>query len=197
MGFDGMLKGRIAPRLRELGFKGSGAVYLLPDEELWVQLGFQKARGNTADEQRATVNLSVVPKAEWERVREWYPRFPARPKPGTEYVGSPRSPERIGQVMPGEQGDHWWSFRSDDPAGGERAAEELLAAIVEHGLPWLRAEADRVRAEPAAGWPAAATGGGPQGSGGGSGEGSGGRPGEGTGEGSVEGRGDGSGEGPR
>jgi hypothetical protein len=38
-----MLQSTIAPRLRALGFKGSGQVFELPDERFWALVGFQKS----------------------------------------------------------------------------------------------------------------------------------------------------------
>ncbi len=46
--YASMLREQIAPRLRALGFQGSGGVYRLPDEREWRQLGFQKDRYSTA-----------------------------------------------------------------------------------------------------------------------------------------------------
>jgi hypothetical protein len=39
-----MLRTEIAPRLRVLGFKGSGNSYVLPDDDRWLLVGFQKNR---------------------------------------------------------------------------------------------------------------------------------------------------------
>jgi Domain of unknown function (DUF4304) len=40
--FTMMVKEQIAPALRELGFKGSGQRFTLPDDEHWALIGLQK-----------------------------------------------------------------------------------------------------------------------------------------------------------
>ncbi|MER8046958.1 DUF4304 domain-containing protein [Streptomyces sp. NPDC094032] len=142
MAFDTLLRERIGPRLRELGLAGSGPTWLLPDETRWVQLGFQKSRGNTADRQRVTVNLSVIGKDAWERARAEVPRWPARPKPNATYALPGLPPAvRIAELMPGPEGDLWWEFPGDGDGDGEATADALCAAIADYALPWLRARA--------------------------------------------------------
>jgi uncharacterized protein DUF4304 len=63
-----MLRTHNAPRLRGLGFMGSGATYVLPDDARWLLLGFQQ-RNIRADCVRFTVNLSVADKETWDSAR--------------------------------------------------------------------------------------------------------------------------------
>jgi len=61
--FNAMLRDQIAPRLRALGFTGSGHQYVWPAAEHWASLGFQKSRRGTGTELEFTVNVSVVGRA--------------------------------------------------------------------------------------------------------------------------------------
>src|SRR4051794_39668628 len=58
--FNVLLRSVVAPGLRKHGFRGTGQSYLLPDERMWVQVGFQKSRSSTAAALRFTVNLGVA-----------------------------------------------------------------------------------------------------------------------------------------
>ncbi|HZG03318.1 MAG TPA: DUF4304 domain-containing protein [Streptomyces sp.] len=144
--YDHAVRARIAPFLRGLGFRGSGARYALPSDTVWAQLGLQRSRGNSADEVAFTVNVSVIGRAEWERACAQSPRLlagrpgrpgPARPSPNVHHaVGET---VRIGSLMPGGR-DVWWSFRSGpEPAGelAEPVVAEVCAAIGDHALPHL------------------------------------------------------------
>jgi hypothetical protein len=57
--YAAMHRNDIAPRLRELGFKGSAGTYVLPDEESWRVVAFQKDRYSTRDWVHFTVNPLV------------------------------------------------------------------------------------------------------------------------------------------
>lgn len=39
-----MLRNNLAPALRALGFKGSGQIYTLPDEDCWALVGIQRSQ---------------------------------------------------------------------------------------------------------------------------------------------------------
>jgi hypothetical protein len=68
--FQQALSREWAHLLRELGFKGSGRVYVLPDENDWVMLGFQSSNASSAEGVKFTINPLVVGKAEWVEARE-------------------------------------------------------------------------------------------------------------------------------
>lgn len=129
--FTRMLRDEIAPRLREVGLKGSGQKYRLPDPDVYRLLGFQKDKWSTAEEVGFTVNLSVIDRADWERYREdWMPDVPG---PTESWVVGRQ--ERLGMLMP-DPHDRWWRLRSGEPTSS--LAAEVVAAIVDHGLPELR-----------------------------------------------------------
>jgi hypothetical protein len=135
--YAAMLREQVAPRLRALGFLGSGSAYRLPDEAVWRRLGFQKDRYSTAEAVRFTVNLSVADKARWAAARVREPWIGARPSGNTRYALPAETfrAVRIGQLMPGRR-DTWWEV----VAGRDttRLAAEVAAAIAAYALPWLR-----------------------------------------------------------
>ena len=67
--FRAMVRDQVAPALRDLGFKGSGQVYLLPSETHWAMLSFQKSASSDAASVRFAVNFDVTTKQEWEHRR--------------------------------------------------------------------------------------------------------------------------------
>jgi hypothetical protein len=127
-----MLREQVGPRLRELGFRGSGGSYLLPDDRWWALIGFQKDRYSDARLVRFTVNVAAADKAVWAAARNREPWLPARPSGNTNYpVGECI---RIGQVLP-TRVDTWWAV----PAGAatQALADEVVGVIRDHALPWI------------------------------------------------------------
>ena len=64
--FARMVRDILAPGLRDLGFKGSAAQYLLPSEDHWVGLGIQRWYTGDSTKVHFTINLSVVKKTTWD-----------------------------------------------------------------------------------------------------------------------------------
>lgn len=109
-----MLKETISPGLRSLGFTGSGGRYLLPSETHWARIGFQKSAYGPEQQVRFTFNISVVSKADWQRIRANYDKLANLEKPSPTVGHGPRGTfhwERIGLLMP-EQRDLWWNVDS-------------------------------------------------------------------------------------
>lgn len=140
--FGAMLREHVAPRLRVLGFQGSGQSYTLPDERCYALLGFQKSKANTADKVLFTVNLSVVNKAAWAESER--PRTGTRPTANISY-GDPVWWQRIGTFLPGN-GDNWWTLADDSDV--RSVAQEVLRAIEGAALPAMVAEMERQGEEP-------------------------------------------------
>ena len=63
--FATLLRVRIAPKLRELGFRGSGRWFNLREESSIGQLRFQKSRFSDRTHVDFTVDLAI-PDADWE-----------------------------------------------------------------------------------------------------------------------------------
>ena len=131
-----MLRDELAPRLRQLGFKGSGQAFSLPDVERWITIGFQKSAWSDADSVRFTVNVTVANKAEWERMRQERTHLPAKPAPNRFY-GSFVWQKRIGHLLPGGE-DQWWEVASDS-SEAPKVAAAVAAAIRDHVLPAIHA----------------------------------------------------------
>lgn len=133
--FKEVLTSRWAPLLRAEGFKGSGKVYVLPDERDWVMLGFQSSTSSSAAGVKFTINLLVAGKAPYEAARERASYLSARPSPNV--LGGPyRYLQRVGQLTHGA--DHWWWLRAGENA--EPVIEEIIQVLAEIAIPKLRAE---------------------------------------------------------
>ena len=133
--YDWMMKSQIAPRLRALGFKGSGQSYELPSPDHWVMLGFQKSQWSDAADVRFTVNVLVVSRELWDEQRKERAYLPARPTANRlwgEFVWQ----RRIGRLLPAGE-DIWWEVKPGMPT--EQVADIVLRAVEDHALPAVRA----------------------------------------------------------
>jgi uncharacterized protein DUF4304 len=63
--FKAWTKDALAPALRGMGFRGSGQVFTLPDEECWALLGIQKSTSSTSELLKFTLNFSVANRHLW------------------------------------------------------------------------------------------------------------------------------------
>ena len=133
--FAVMLRSQITPRLRTLGFEGSGPSFVLPDEVRWLILAFQKDRSIRADCVRFTVNLTVADKQAWSDARRYEPSLPVRPSGNVHYVLGEAKVIRLGNLMPPRGTDRWWDVGPTRPSGP--AARRVLNAIERLALPWF------------------------------------------------------------
>ncbi|MCC9311205.1 DUF4304 domain-containing protein [Kitasatospora sp. RB6PN24] len=132
-----MMRDRVAPRLRELGWKGSGQRFELPDPRAWVQLGFQSSRSNSASSLKFTINISVIDRQAWGAHQAEHPGLPAQPNPSTHY-GPQFSPVRIGHLLAARQ-DTWWHISAAQPVDRViRAANGVVASISDYAMPEIR-----------------------------------------------------------
>ena len=90
--YEALLRDGLGPRLRALGFRGSGTAFRWPREGWLVQLGVQRSRDSTRQRVLFTINLSAVPVVRWEQARAADPRLPKVPSanvcygPGSDVV---------------------------------------------------------------------------------------------------------------
>lgn len=126
-----LLREHVGPRLRALGFKGSGASWTADRPGWLVSLGFQRSVHGTALDTEFTVNVAVASIEGWNARRQAEPYLPVRPAPNTRY-GPSVWHRRIGALQPGGQ-DRWWAITPR--TGLASLAGEVTAAIADHALP--------------------------------------------------------------
>jgi hypothetical protein len=136
-----MLRTEIAPRLRALGFKGSGSSYVLPTDDRWLIVAFQKDSYSRADCVRFTVNLTVANKRAWAEARIETPSLPLRPSGNAHYIEAEHVVIRLGNLMPPDGQDRWWEVGPRRPSGP--SARRVIKAIERLALPWFRTGAAR------------------------------------------------------
>ena len=126
-----LMRVHLGPRLRALGFKGSGASWTRDRAGFLVCLGVQRSVYGDRGVSEFTVNVTAVSIDAWKALRGERPYLPARPAANTRY-GPVVWQRRIGLLMP-EGLDRWWTITStsDLPA----LAEDVADAIAEHVLP--------------------------------------------------------------
>jgi Domain of unknown function (DUF4304) len=135
-----MLRSEVAPRLSELGFKGSGQSYMLADEDAWVLIGFQKFTRSTANEVDFTINVTVASKAVWSEMRRER-KLPEKPSANTFY-GTFAWQQRIATLMDADN-DVTWSVRAGQPT--EPVTEDVVRAIEMYGLPAIESKLTELR----------------------------------------------------
>ena len=136
-----MMKEDVAPRLRELGFKGSGQRFELPSEDFWALIGFQKSQWGSKEEVSFTVNITVASRRRWDEARQTRPYLGERPAPNSLYTAPKLAMQdyiwqsRIGFLLPAGT-DWWWEL---DPATDTRQlADDVVSAIRDYALPAMR-----------------------------------------------------------
>jgi len=134
--YAALMKDTLAPALRALGLRGSGGRFSLPSDTHWALLGFQRSVWDDRDEIQLTVNLTVLGRAAWASEVAGNPWQAARPNPNHEY-GTLASQTRLGLLLPGGT-DTWWTVRADEPT--DTVTDDVLAAIRDVGIPWLRTQ---------------------------------------------------------
>ena len=128
-----MMREQVAPRLRTLGFKGSGQHFALASDTHWALLGFQRSAWGDSKEGRFTINLTVVSKDAWEASRADRPHRGASPAHNA-FEGVPAWEERIGMLV--DQTDLWWWVRAGEPT--QVVAAEVVEVVEDYALPEMR-----------------------------------------------------------
>ena len=137
--FATMLRERIAPALRELGFRGSAQNYALPTTTHWALLGFQRSKWSDSRRVSFTINVTVVAREAWAHAyaqREWIGMRPTAIADHGPRSGIPTYwHERVGSLLP-QQRDRWWDLDSDGDLN--TITTEVIAAIRDFVLPAMR-----------------------------------------------------------
>ncbi|WP_034263777.1 DUF4304 domain-containing protein [Actinospica robiniae] len=133
-GYTAMMRSRVRPELKRLGFTGSGKTFTLPSPDHYATLSFQQSRGNSWTLATFTANLSVISHAEWSATQPAVSEPADGPDPDCGYgVGWS---ERLGEVS--HHGyDYWWSVWAGFPT--DDVADDLIVAIRDHALPAMLA----------------------------------------------------------
>lgn len=128
----------ISPDMKKLGFAGSGSIFELWNEKIWLLLGIQKSTSGVPGRLRITINLAAVLKEEWDSLLRSGAKYSARPNPNLVY-GKKVWHSRIGKLMPGGQ-DCWWNVTGEsDP---DDLASSIVCAVESYALPALREQGD-------------------------------------------------------
>jgi uncharacterized protein DUF4304 len=136
-----MLRDRIAPGLRELGFRGSGQNFSLPSETHWALLGFQRSAWSDSRHLKFTVNATVVRRTSWQKGYEEFSYISEHPSASLGLIGTTAEAiegywwTRIGQLMPGGK-DHWWDIGANVDL--PELADEVVTSIRDFMLPAMR-----------------------------------------------------------
>lgn len=135
--FEEMVKSRIAPALRDLGMRGSGQKFRLPNENGdYALLGFQKDSwdGRT----RFTANVAFYSGRGWQEARDRHGWLPAEPTASSTYAVEPDLQgwsERVGFLMDPPH-DHWWTIQTEGDV--PVVADHVIAVVRDAVLPQLR-----------------------------------------------------------
>jgi hypothetical protein len=138
-----MVRDHLSPRLRALGFKGSGGAYQWPSESHWIIIGVQASQFSSAEGVKFTLNCQVVRRDVWEQARQDYSYVGTKPSPNT-IAGSFVWHRRIGTLMPGRQDKWWWLRPSHDI---EALAHEVATAVQDHVVPAIQHEVEATSGE--------------------------------------------------
>ena len=133
--FKTMLREYVAPRLRALGLKGSGATYSLPSDLAWCLIGFQKFKWSNQQEVEFTLNLTVASKDAWAKARSEREWLPDRPSANTFY-GTYTWQVRVSELLGG--GDRTWRVQKGQLT--DAVAADVLEVIERHALPAMQAK---------------------------------------------------------
>jgi hypothetical protein len=135
--FTEMIKIGVRPRLKALGFTGSGTTFVWPSTSVFCQLGFQRSQFSNRDALKFTINVTAADKSAWELARQTRPHLPAKPSPNTFY-GTHIWQRRIGELLPGGE-DKWWTVDANQE--WRALADEVVDAVTRFAVPEMQQRA--------------------------------------------------------
>jgi hypothetical protein len=129
--FKDLVDVRLAPWLKQVGFRRRDATFRRQRGDAWQIVNFQRSQHSDSREVPFTINLGVALKL----LHDDEPRWARRGWP-LEYECDFR--QRIGPLWKGE--DHWWRVRP--LRASARTASDVQRALEGPGLAWLDLHAD-------------------------------------------------------
>jgi hypothetical protein len=134
--FEEMVKNRIAPALRDLGMRGSGQHFRLPNENGdYALLGFQKDSWDGTT--RFTANVAFYGRQAWQDARARESWMPTAPSATTTWSGVAEGwQERVGFLIDPPH-DHWWTIQTESDV--PLVADHVVATVRDAVLPQLQA----------------------------------------------------------
>lgn len=132
--FTEMVKLGVRPRLKALGFAGSGTTFVWPSTSAFCLLGFQRSQSSNRDALKFTINVTAADKSAWESARQTRPHLPAKPSPNTFY-GTHIWQRRIGKLLPGGE-DKWWTVEANQD--WHTLADEVVDAVTRFAVPEMQ-----------------------------------------------------------
>jgi hypothetical protein len=141
--YKAMIRDHLSPRLRALGFKGSGGAYEWPSQSHWIILGVQKSQSSSATAVKFTLNCQVVRRDVWEKERQEHSYLGEKPNPNT--IAGNVWWSRIGRLMSGGEDKWWWLRPSQDLAG---LAEEVASAVHQYVVRAMQREVEATKSPP-------------------------------------------------
>lgn len=132
--YQEMVRDGLRPRLKALGFTGSGTTFTWPSQSHFAHFGMQKSQYSDRDELRFTVNVTVADKAVWETARTTRTHLPSKPAPNTLY-GDYIWQRRIGKLLPSRE-DTWWTISAGHD--WHLISDAVFDAVTVFVLPELR-----------------------------------------------------------
>jgi hypothetical protein len=125
------LRDDVAPRLRQMGFKGSGQVFRLPEQHGYLaSIGFQGNQHNTRAMARYRLSMSIVCMEEF-RAKGWS----ALPQPTALYPGLDKAVQASIGMFLATKHDHWWML--GQPLAVAPVVDDILWSVQSVMLPMM------------------------------------------------------------
>ncbi len=132
-----LIKLRVSPAMRRLGFIGSGGTYVFPHEHMWALVGLQGSVYSDPGEVSFTVNVKVSDKRNFA---SFVGSDRRRPSANGEYPQVREWHVRLGNLMKAETDaqnlDQWWSVTPESDL--TVVAGEVLDAVTTYALPEVK-----------------------------------------------------------
>ncbi|HEU0239171.1 MAG TPA: ankyrin repeat domain-containing protein [Micromonosporaceae bacterium] len=133
-GYRAMMRQRVAPEMKRLGFIRSGRTFTLPDTNYLVALSIQGSYANSFMSKRFTANLSVLSRAALAEHEERSGRSIDRFNPDSQHVAW-HWRYRLGEISRYGR-DHWWELWAGFPF--DDVATAFLDAVANFAVPAMR-----------------------------------------------------------